>query len=341
MIRIDVDARDIAGTVKQIQKVVGGELIDRWGEHSLNVNSALASGSIRYISFEWGVGLLEFDITFHQAIHLVLDVSRFNPIDFIYCLLGKYGYHYSQKENHEIDWIEQFQSVILTGRDGGFNHFYFPEGEKLAINFIQIKRKQYLKKRLNNVDQLNKKLYDVFLDSDSQRAFVYYGDYNLKLADKISALRNIKTEGIIRIMQIEGLVYEILSMHILQHDKSLQKPTRKSKLLHKELRKIRSLAKSIASDPSKDYSLTDLSRKSGISQSKLQAGFKYMFTRTVTEYIRHCRLEAARDHMQNSDMNVSEIVYTVGFSSRSYFSKIFRKKYGMSPSEFLNALNQN
>ena len=338
--KIEVDASGIEGTVKQIQKVVGGEIIERWGEHTLNVHSSLANGSIRYISFEWGVGLLEFDITFHQTIQIELDASSFNPINFIYCLEGKYGHRYASQRENDVEWVDQYQSVILTGRDGGFNNFYFPEGEKLAINFIQIKRKQYLRKRLNNVDELNRKLYEVFLDSDHEKAFVYYGDYNLKLADKISALRKIKTKGIIRIMQIEGLVYEVLSMHISQHDKSLRNTARQSKLLHKELRKVRSIAKSIVKDPSKDLSLAILSKNSGISQAKLQAGFKYLYTRTVTEYIRHCRLEEARDLLRNTDLNISQVVYSVGFTSRSYFSKIFKKKYGMSPSEFLNGMKQ-
>ena len=123
--KIEVDASGIEGTVKQIQKVVGGEIIERWGEHTLNVHSSLANGSIRYISFEWGVGLLEFDITFHQTIQIELDASSFNPINFIYCLEGKYGHRYASQRENDIEWVDQYQSVILTGRDGGFNNFYF------------------------------------------------------------------------------------------------------------------------------------------------------------------------------------------------------------------------
>ena len=53
-----------------------------------------------------------------------------------------------------------------------------------------------------------------------------------------------------------------------------------------------------------------------------------------TEYIRYTRLEAARDLIRTTDLNISQIVYTIGFSSRSYFSKIFKNKYGITPSEF-------
>jgi AraC-like DNA-binding protein len=87
--------------------------------------------------------------------------------------------------------------------------------------------------------------------------------------------------------------------------------------------------------------LDKLSLESGLSQAKLQEGFKLLYARTVTEYIRHARLEAARDYLSNSDMNISQVVYTIGFSSRSYFSKIFKNKYGISPSEFHANVKQN
>ena len=90
----------------------------------------------------------------------------------------------------------------------------------------------------------------------------------------------------------------------------------------------------IRKEPSRQYTLDQLSLDYGLSQAKLQDGIKFLFTRTVTEYIRHVRLEMARDLMKNSDLNISQIVYTIGFTSRSYFSKIFKEKFGISPNEF-------
>ncbi|MGB5820267.1 MAG: AraC family transcriptional regulator [Saonia sp.] len=334
MTEIIIDAKSTEGTVKQIQKVIGGTIQERWGEYTLTVDSNLAIGNIRFITFDWGVSLLEYDITFHDDITLVMDASQFNPIHFSYCLEGFCKHRFGYQAEEEAKTLEQFQSVIVTSRDGGYNYGYFPKDRKLAINVIQITRKQFLKKRLNNVDELNRKLYEVFLDTDHEKAFAYYGAYNLRLADKIGALRRVRTKGMIRLMQIEGLVYQILSMHILQHDRAVTNKRLPTSLLRRELKIIRDLAKKIVKDVSKEYSLERLSMESGLSQAKLQEGFKLLYTRTVTEYIRHARLEQARDYMNTTDMNISEIVYTIGFSSRSYFSKIFKDKYNISPSEF-------
>ncbi|WP_245585041.1 helix-turn-helix domain-containing protein [Psychroserpens burtonensis] len=44
--------------------------------------------------------------------------------------------------------------------------------------------------------------------------------------------------------------------------------------------------------------------------------------------------------MRSADLNVSQVVYSIGFTSRSYFSKIFKEKYGITPNEYRkSALN--
>lgn len=332
--KIKLDADSTGGNVRQIRVTLGGDIKERWGEHTLTVNNENATGSIKFLTLDWGVSLLEFDIKFHKDLILEMDASRFNPIRFYYCLVGTCGHRFGYQD--EIKTIDQFQSVIITGKDGDFNRTYFPKNEKLELNVIQITRKKYLKKRLNNVSQLHKKLYEVFMDSDHENTFAYYGAYNLKLAGKIGALRKVRSKGMIRILKIESLTYQILSMHINQFDKAMTNKRPPSGLLKSELQIIHKLGKEILKNPSFDYSLELLTEKSGLSKAKLQEGFKLLFSRTVTEYVRHVRLEKSRDLIANTELNISEVVYTIGFSSRSYFSKIFKKKYNISPSEFQN-----
>lgn len=334
MKEIIITAESTEETVEQLQQYLGGEIIEKWGEYELSVNTNIAKGSIRFITFDWGVSLLEYDIIFFEEITLVMDASKYNPIHFVYCLEGYCGHRFGYQDESEIKILEQYQSVIITSKQGGYNYGYFPKNKKLEINVIQISRTEFLGKRLNNVSELNQKLYGVFHDTDHKNTFAFYGAYDLKMADKIGALRKVKEKGMIRILHIQGLVYQILSTHILMHDKYQSDKILETTLLKGELRKIRNLAKKISLNVSKSYCLEALSINTGLSQAKLQEGFKLLYAKTVTEYIRHARLEVARDYMMTTDMNISQIVYSVGLSSRSYFSKIFKKKYHISPSEF-------
>lgn len=334
MITINVDAKDTAGTVEQIKGTIGGEITERWGQYTLTVSNDRAEGSIRFTSFDWGVSLLEYNITFFDEVTMIMDASEYNPINFYYCLEGYCGHKFGYQSMNELKILEQFQSVIITSRDGGFNHGYFPKDVKLSISVIQVERKPFLRKRLNQGENLNKELYHVFLDTDHEKVFTYFGSYNLKMADKMSALKKVKAKGMIRIMQIEGLVYQILSMHMIQHNKEMANKRPQTSLLKREMKIIRNYAKKIEKNISKDFSLEDIAAETGLTQAKLQEGFKLLYNRTVTEYIRHARLEVARDLINTTEMNISEVVYSIGFTSRSYFSKIFKEKYGISPSEF-------
>jgi AraC family transcriptional regulator, transcriptional activator for feuABC-ybbA operon len=73
-----------------------------------------------------------------------------------------------------------------------------------------------------------------------------------------------------------------------------------------------------------------------MSPCKLQEGFKMLHDRTVSDFIRNVRLEKAEELISHSDLNISEIVYSIGFTSRSYFAKIFKEKFHCSPKTYQN-----
>lgn len=337
MIKIKVEAQDTAESVEQIKNVLGGEIKERWGQFTLSVSNDKANGSIRFITFDWGVSLLELDITFTDEVAIEVDTSEYNPINFYYCMEGYCGHKFGYQPKDEIKIMEQFQSVILTNQDGGITERYFPKDVKISQTVIQVRRKPFLRKRLNQGEELNQQLYKVFMDTDHNKVFAYYGAYNLKIAEVMGEIKKIKAKGMVRIMMIEGFVYQILSMHIMQHNKEVRNKRPQTSLLKRELKKIRSYAKKIEKNIADDFSLDDISAETGLTQAKLQEGFKLLYNKTVTEYIRHARLELARDRIASTEMNISEVVYSIGFTSRSYFSKIFKEKYGLSPSEFKNS----
>ncbi len=337
MKHIEISADSPKDFLEQFQDAIGGEITERWGEAILKINNQDAIGSIRYIPFDWGVHLMDFKIKFHKEIILhSKSYDDFNPIRFIYPSLGKLKHKFG-KDNISKE-VSQYQSLIFTNKDGAFNDIIFPKDIQLEINVIQIVRKHFLKKKTTNVATLNKKLYEVFIDTDHDNRFVNYGTLNLKMADLIKRLHKIKGKGMLRILKIESLVYEILSVHIQQHNRLLDGDNIPEAISNSELKIVRKIGYAILKNPAKAYSLTQLSFQSGLTQAKLQEGFKFLYKRTVTEYIRHVRLESARDMLKNTDLNISQIVYSIGFSSRSYFSKIFKEKYKITPNQFKKKL---
>lgn len=59
---------------------------------------------------------------------------------------------------------------------------------------------------------------------------------------------------------------------------------------------------------------------------------------TFTQYLINLRLSKARELLYNTDMRSSEIAYAVGFNDPHYFSYLFKKNTGITPSEFRSGL---
>ena len=54
----------------------------------------------------------------------------------------------------------------------------------------------------------------------------------------------------------------------------------------------------------------------------------------ISDHINNIRLERAAMLLRDGEMNISEVAYSLGFSSPNYFSTAFKNKFGVSPKEY-------
>ncbi len=75
-------------------------------------------------------------------------------------------------------------------------------------------------------------------------------------------------------------------------------------------------------------------KEMAMSRGSLYKKLKAILDMAPSMFIRSLRLKRAAQLLQSSQMNVSDLSYSVGIKELSYFSKIFRDEYGCSPSEY-------
>lgn len=80
-------------------------------------------------------------------------------------------------------------------------------------------------------------------------------------------------------------------------------------------------------------SISDLSKKLAYSESMLNRKFKKEVHITFNEYLNRYRINKAIEFIKNTDYNITEVAYMCGYSSAKYFSRVFKKYLGMSPSD--------
>ncbi|HZK64279.1 MAG TPA: nickel-binding protein [Puia sp.] len=83
----------------------------------------------------------------------------------------------------------------------------------------------------------------------------------------------------------------------------------------------------------------DFSRPLGYSKSQLYRKLISLTGKSPNTFIKEYRLKEALKLLSRNAGNISEIAFETGFSSPSYFSKCFQKRYGRMPSDYLPAMS--
>ena len=79
-----------------------------------------------------------------------------------------------------------------------------------------------------------------------------------------------------------------------------------------------------------------VAKKMGISERSLHYKVKKLSGLTPSKYINEFRLIKAKELLEKQVYNtVTEVCYAVGFQTPAYFSRQFKKRFGKSPSEYL------
>lgn len=90
-----------------------------------------------------------------------------------------------------------------------------------------------------------------------------------------------------------------------------------------------------------DLSIDRLCRHFLCSKSTLMKTFKKTYHKTINQYLGEIRLEHAAQLLLHTTHRIYEIAEQCGFSDQNYFSKVFFKAYGITPSEYRNRGNDS
>src|SRR5665213_692154 len=88
-----------------------------------------------------------------------------------------------------------------------------------------------------------------------------------------------------------------------------------------------------------DFDLTDYCHVTAMSTSQLYRKTVSLTTFSPNLLLKEYRLEKAKDLMQKQRYNIAQIAFDSGFTSASYFTKCFKKKYGLLPMAYLDLLH--
>ena len=97
---------------------------------------------------------------------------------------------------------------------------------------------------------------------------------------------------------------------------------------------LENVVKFIKENLGEDLSVNSISRKTYISKSTIYTLFRKYFNMTVSEYVNMQRINKAVELLRTTELSIENISSMVGYSTSSYFSKIFKKIKKISPKQY-------
>lgn len=117
----------------------------------------------------------------------------------------------------------------------------------------------------------------------------------------------------------------------------LQKPTIVDSHVHDEMETVRQYFHEHYNDP---IVIEDFAQSLHVSVSLFLRNFKSVFNVSPKQYIQDIRMNNAQSLLESTSYSVAEIAAIVGYDNPLYFSRIFHKEKGMSPTDYRKLLKE-
>lgn len=244
--------------------------------------------------------------------------------DLIFYLEGDYRWRTENgRDEHE---AQAGDSFLLRGKDAcGLSDFH--AGQRLSyVNFRMCE--DYFANILGSV--ANERIDSARCSLDGFRQ----GKISPSARQILHDIEDCRLSPDVKRLYLEAKTLELFA--ILIHETILEDTvTRISpKLSREDIVSLRKAKHILDDDIAHAPSLTHLARLTQLNEYKLKNGFRELFGTPVHAYVIDRRLETARSLLEKGDLTVTETTRRVGYGDLSRFAERFRKKYGVTPSEY-------
>ncbi|WP_047547591.1 helix-turn-helix domain-containing protein [Psychroserpens sp. Hel_I_66] len=321
------------GIMTSISKQLNIDYTNEGDDYCIEIDDSLGKGYFRGIQFSHGLSVIESSLIPTKKTSLEFENQDINLLQLLFNVDSALTHHVSEdKEKHNISKLQ----YCMFSNDITNNHLVnLPKQKSSSFFIILINRKEFEEKISSIAEGLSPELEIIFKDVNGVNLIHHTEYFSLELSKYIEEFRQCDLEEFMKPMYLEGKAYEILT-HQLQSYNNEDSSKKKILLRKVTIDKIEKAVEIIKDELDVRINVYTLAKRVGLNQNTLQNGFKSLFQTSVNEFIKSHRLEKAKILIENSNLNITEITYKIGINSRSYFSKLFKERFGISPSEYIS-----
>lgn len=301
--------------------------------YRVQIPKEYGSGYVFGIQFENGVGVIDHDILLEKELVIHLENAVFNQLKLIFNREDSFYHKFS--EDNDFAEVRHLENMMVSSKPDNNHIFRLPAGDPMCIFQIDVNRKEFEGKVSTFLNDMDSALRNLLRDVNGVNCFKHQAYYSLEIAKLITELTECELDAFMKAVYQEGKSFEIISQQFKQYIDDHKNPDRRRILRQVTIKSIEDAVEIIQEEIESMESIASLAKRVGLNQNTLQNGFKHLYKTSVNEYIRNYRIDKAKELLENSDLNITQITYKIGINSRSYFSKLFKEKYGILPKKYL------
>ena len=298
----------------------------------IEIPENIGSGFVEAHQFASGIGLINTKYSINNTVEFDLEKSSIQPLKVIFNLGDDFEYKHCNNDDFKI--IKNNCGLIVTSCTDNNLQFRARKFRNVHLFSIEINRSVFNHKIENFKFDLDDRLTEILTDTKGLGSFAYNFNYSAQTLKSIRDIEIFDENGFLGALYREGKVYEVLTDTLRNFLNKGNFNTPVITLNNRKRLLVKKVCVYIESNLSKLPTVADIARKFYTNTNILQESFKVYLHCSVHDFIANKRLEKARELLETTDYNITEITYKIGINSKSYFSKIFKDRYGVSPSKY-------
>lgn len=288
------------------------------------------TGYFRYISPCKCMEMYISDVTFHKKTVLSERTCR-DSYSISFCISDELEWGNSKTGMHSV--LEKGDCCVYGNGSYQANNYYDAGKRYIGIGL-----------------ELHPCRFQAITDCLVQKKVVSNFESSLPTVQKFKITRTVESilHQIIRCNYIDSLKSLYLEGKILE----LASAFANEVILEKDIANIRKeisisdgaalarIRKIIDENYVEPVTISELAKQSYMSESKLRTVFKQQYGLTIYQYVLDKKMEKARDLLEKQSCRVKDAASLVGYSNISHFSENFRKKFGLTPTEYVKSFQE-
>ncbi len=288
------------------------------------------TGMYKKINFNSGISATLMDYNFFNSITSKVATSR-AALGFGFCLSGK--------TKTRIQCLRD--EFVIQGGQSAF--YYLPDikiksedssTERVKRMSIEMPIETFQEFIAEEPDAVPREIR-VLAEGNKPEPFRTVDKLTPWMRKTLTQIFNCPYEGLPGRFFTEAKLMELMAYkldHMIKHPK---KPKVIVKLKKEDVERLHFARELLINNLEQPMGLVELSRIVGISRTKLLNGFDSVFGTSPTSYLRNMRVEKARHLIDQGHMSLTEIAHSVGYSSSSHFTKVFKNYFSVTPSQYV------